>query len=193
MVFKKRKLVCGIGINDYNGNMSLNGSAIKSYAIWHAMLERCYSKKKQLKMPTYVGCSVCDEWIYFSNFKVWFDLNHNEDFELDKDILIKGNKVYGPETCRYVPKYINQLLVYSGRDRGNLHLGVSKHSSGKGYEMQCNDGYGKNIQHHHKTIEAAIADYSATKKMIVKKQAIRAFLDNSIKSDIYLALVRREF
>ena len=193
MILKKRKLVCGVGVNDYNGNMSVNGRAIKSYAIWHAMIERCYSFKKQLKMPTYIGCSVCDEWLYFSNFKEWYDANYKENFELDKDILIKGNKIYSPETCRYVPKYINQLLVYSNRTHKDLPLGISQSSSGKGYEMQCNNGYGKNIQHHHKTIEAAVADYSVTKKKVVKQQAVRAFLDNSIKTDIYLALIRREF
>lgn len=57
--------------------------------------------------PTYEGCTVCDEWLYFSNFKKWFDENYIEGFQLDKDIIIRGNKVYSPQTCCFVPKEIN--------------------------------------------------------------------------------------
>ena len=44
--------------------------------------------------------------------------------DLDKDILFKGNKVYSPETCVFVPHTINVLFLNSKKNRGDLPLGV---------------------------------------------------------------------
>ena len=83
----KKQLIFGIGVNDYDGHVRINGKIIKSYDVWHSMIERCYSKKSHKKRPTYIGCKVHKEWLYFSNFKKWFDENYIEGYELDKDIL----------------------------------------------------------------------------------------------------------
>ena len=189
---RKSKLVCGIGINDY-GSVTINGKLIKSYTVWKDMIRRCYNYKCQKRNPTYIDCYVCPEWLYFSKFKVWFDDNYVPGFDLDKDILIQGNKEYGPNVCRFVPHYLNSLLLDRGNFRGQYPLGVCKCKQRSGYLMQCNDGNGKQIKKYHKTVEEAVADYSVTKAKVVKQQAIRAFLDNSIKSDVYLALVRRSW
>lgn len=196
----KNKLVCGIGINDYDGSMRINGKRMLSYACWHSMLNRCYSAEYQTRFPTYIGCSVCEEWLLFSNFKVWYDENYKPRFQLDKDILFPGNKVYSPETCRFVPQYLNSLLTDRGAARGEYPLGVMALKPGSiqglintSYQAQCNNGYGKQIRKTFKTIEEAQHFYSITKKRVVKEQAIRAFLDNAIKTDVYLALVRREY
>jgi viroplasmin and RNaseH domain-containing protein len=61
------------------------------------------------------------------------------------------------------------------------------------YRASCSNGYGERIDKTFKTVEEAQAWYSETKKHIVKEQAQRAFLENAIKTDVYLALVRREF
>ena len=61
---------------------------------WYAMLNRCYNPLSN-RAAAYKNCSVCDEWLTFSNFKRWFDEHHVEGYELDKDILVKGNRVYG--------------------------------------------------------------------------------------------------
>ncbi len=197
---KKNKLVCGVGVNDYEGNVTENGKHIKSYNTWCSMLARCYSSKAQIKMPTYIDCSVCEEWLSFSNFKIWFDENYVEGFHLDKDILVQGNKVYSPEFCRFVPQYLNKLLTDCGNARGDLPLGVAEskpdHKTRKinsTYKALCNNGYGKLLTKTFKTIQEAVEWYSITKKLVVKKQAQRAFLENAIKTDIYLALVRREW
>jgi len=72
---KKNKLVCGVGINDadYEVQPIINGKRVMCpfYAKWVGMLERCYSEKFQNKWPTYIGCYVILDWIYFSNFKYW--------------------------------------------------------------------------------------------------------------------------
>ena len=111
--------VCGVGIIGNEKTKDENGETIKSYSVWTSMLKRCYSDKCQKKQPTYKGCCVCEEWLNYSNFKKWFNDNYyeieGEQMNLDKDILVKGNKIYSPETCVFVPKKINTLFVKSNK------------------------------------------------------------------------------
>lgn len=74
----------------------------KEYTAWHNMLKRCYSEKHLKKHPSYIGCSVCVEWHNFQVFAHWFEANYIDGTELDKDIILDGNKVYSPETCLFV-------------------------------------------------------------------------------------------
>lgn len=97
MMMKTIKLVYGVGINDLDVPFAMNGSNLKFYGTWNNMLNRCYSEKYQAKNPTYRGCTVCNEWLSLSTFKEWFDANYRTGMELDKDILVKGNRVYCPE------------------------------------------------------------------------------------------------
>ena len=109
-----RKLVYGVGINDadYQVNPTIDGSRVMcpAYSAWHSMIERCYSEKYHDKKPTYKECYVCDEWLYFLKFKSWMEKQDYKGKELDKDILIQGNKVYSPETRIFVDKTINVLF-----------------------------------------------------------------------------------
>ncbi len=197
---KKNKLVCGVGVNDYEEPVIVNGRKLDSYGCWYAMLRRCYSVKQQIIQPTYIDCSVCEEWLLFSNFKKFYDKNHREGFELDKDILFSGNKHYSPETCCFVPVYLNLLLLDRGRFRGDLPLGVSakKPNSKIGkitttYMARCSDGYGKSLTKTFKTLEEAQAWYSATKKRVVAEQVQRALDEGAIDQRIADALLSREF
>lgn len=91
------------GVGTTNGEpTSKGGFKLKSYVAWYGMLTRCYSTKYQEKHPTYLGCSVCQEWLHYPAFKYWFDLRYKEGYELDKDIKVEGNKLYSPETCLLV-------------------------------------------------------------------------------------------
>jgi hypothetical protein len=102
----------------------------KAYIKWRGMLERCYCKKYHSKKPTYIGCSVADDWHNFQNFAQWFYENNTESFELDKDILLKENKIYSPKTCCFVPSEVNVLFTKNIR-RGKYPVGVSLHREGK--------------------------------------------------------------
>lgn len=119
-----RKLKYGVGVTDV-----LNARYEKSYLIWNAMLSRCYNPESVNTNPTYIDCSVCNEWLIYSNFKAWFDDNYIEGYEIDKDILFKGNKIYSPQTCCFVPKEINALLTYRKRNNNGLPIGVSKNNN----------------------------------------------------------------
>ncbi len=70
------------------------------------MLQRCYSESYLNKRPSYRGCSVCEEWKTFSNFMAWMKNKNMENLELEKDILVPGNKLYSPETCVFVSRWI---------------------------------------------------------------------------------------
>lgn len=95
------------------------------YDVWSKMLARCYSKNYMEKKPTYIGCSVDERWYNFQVFAQWFEQRYKKGFQLDKDILIKGNKIYSPETCCCVPSRINSLFVKNDANRGELPIGSS--------------------------------------------------------------------
>ena len=129
--------VFGVGTTGLEPTRDENGELFDSYICWCNMLKRCYSAKFQEKYPTYIGCRVCDDWLYYPNFKNWYDENYyeinNKKSELDKDVLIKGNKIYSPDTCVFVPQFINKLFTKSQKRRGELPIGVSYYKASKKY------------------------------------------------------------
>lgn len=109
----KSKLVFDVGINDLpRGSTKLDGKAHKFYITWTNMLQRCYDPKWHARYPTYIGCSVVDEWKLLSNFKRWFDSNYIDGYQLDKDFVFTGNKVYSPQTVVLLVAIIQSVLVY---------------------------------------------------------------------------------
>ena len=145
-----RGIVAGVGINDAdyvvqkNENIVLNGKTKTKvvwrcpyYRVWCNMITRCYNKNSKLKYPSYKDCYVCDEWLTFSNFKSWMGQQDWEGKELDKDILFKGNKVYSPDTCIFVSRKLNTLLISSSPTRGKYPLGVSYHKRDCNYHVRC--------------------------------------------------------
>jgi hypothetical protein len=96
------------------------------YMRWYGMITRCYSEKFHRIYPAYVGCSVCDDWLYFSKFKAWMELQDWEGKQIDKDLLIEGNKVYSPNACIFVSEALNKSLVTRKLHRGLYPLGVTK-------------------------------------------------------------------
>lgn len=101
---------------------------IKCFKVWAGMIERGYSEKWKSRYPTYKEVYVCDEWHNFQNFYKWFMENYKESFmggwQFDKDILIKGNKIYSPSTCCFVPAEINILFTKRAKLRGDNPIGV---------------------------------------------------------------------
>ena len=126
------KIVEGIGINDspFVVQPIISEKQIKhpAYSVWRDMLVRCYSNRLKEKSPSYIGVTCCEEWLLFTNFAKWFKNNYIEGYQLDKDILVKGNKTYSPNTCIFVPQKINSFLTLRGNDRGNFPLGVDLHN-----------------------------------------------------------------
>lgn len=131
-----------VGIIGNKYPVSINCIKTKEYATWSHMLERCFDKKIKDKYPTYQNISCCNEWLYYENFYEWLHSQENFDkwyngkrWSLDKDIIIKGNKVYSPETCCLVPQNVNSLFTKSSTMRGNFPIGVIRR--GNRYIAQC--------------------------------------------------------
>lgn len=122
--------------------ISNNYTQTISYNYWYAMLRRVYSEKQLKLKPTYKQVEVCEEWLNYTNYKQWFDKNYytiqDQQMELDKDILDKGNKIYCPEKCIFVPHNINSLFTKSNKARGDLPIGVYFKKKNNKYCSQCN-------------------------------------------------------
>ena len=149
-LYKRNKLIHGVGINDADYNVyeheTVDGKdkivwVCPFYSTWKRMLERCYSEKCQLKNPTYIGCSVCEEWFTFSKFKSWMEEQEWQGKQLDKDLLIEGNKVYCPEYCIFVDHKINSFVTNRGNDRGECMIGVSWYKRDSKFVSRCNNPF----------------------------------------------------
>jgi hypothetical protein len=182
---KPIKLVYGIGLTDVAcvDNKQLN----KSYVVWTNMLCRCYSSKYQIKYPTYKDCSVHQDWQKYSVFKSWFDTNFKIGYQLDKDILVRTNKIYGPQFCRFVPRHINTILNSCISNRSVYGQGVTQ--KGNYFQVQCNiDGKKLMLGGYSNCIDAHLA-YKKIKENHIKETAKKAYYCNEIDIDIYNALL----
>ncbi len=159
------------------------------YYYWVSMLTRCYSERYQQKFPTYIGCSVDDSWHNFQNFGDWYDKNFNsktmQGWNLDKDILEKGNKIYSPETCCFVPQEINKLFL-KPKLKTDLPIGVFKLNNR--FVSQCNtDKKSRHIKCSN-TFEEAFQAYKEVKENYIKKIAIEYYSTGKIPLKVYNAM-----
>lgn len=140
---KKNTLIYGVGLNDadYPVKPVVNGmrDSCPFYITWVSMLVRCYSKNYQSKHPAYIGASVCNQWLAFSNFKKWMSTQDFKGKALDKDLLIFGNKIYSPEACVFVDQATNKFTTDSARSRGDYPLGVNLNRESGRFQARCNN------------------------------------------------------
>ena len=160
---KPKKLVCGVGINDadyvtqkfeffgrVNGKQKQKQKKVwvcPYYRAWGSMLERCYSAKYQERHSTYIGCTVSDEWLTFSVFKAWMETQNWEDKQLDKDLLLEGNKIYSPETCVFVTQMVNKFTTDSGAARGDCLIGLHWNKEKSRFQARCRNPFTKKREH----------------------------------------------
>lgn len=132
---RKNHLIFGFGVNDsteanskheFIDGKSVMVSRCKVYETWVQMLRRCYSEAALKKKPSYRGCFVCEEWKYFSNFKAWMETQDWEGKHLDKDLLVFGNKEYGPEKCLFINPKLNSFITETKINKGEYATGVCK-------------------------------------------------------------------
>ena len=127
--------VAGVGIL---GDFKVDVKS-KMYSTWVGMLKRVYTPRTELEVINYGDCSVQKEWLNIENFSEWFNVQNLENnWELDKDLLIKGNRVYSESTCIFLPQEINSFLTSRHNHRGAYPIGVTYHSRLNKWQAGCN-------------------------------------------------------
>ena len=188
--YGQRKLVCGVGVFDAPYAKTRDELTRKAYRDWNNMLQRCYGKSNFPSKPAYKECVVCEEWHSFLKFREWFDENYIEGCFLDKDVLIKGNKIYSPNTCSYIPSFINTLLLNCRSARGKYPIGAQKHKHGF-----CVKLYKQGEPHYigfYKNEKDAFLAYKKAKELYIQEVAQKYYNDGKITKRVYDALMRYE-
>ena len=158
-----------------------------SFQLWKNMLKRCYSEVSFKKSPSYEQCLTSETFNDYQQFKTWCNSQlgfGNTGWELDKDILVKGNKVYSEDTCCFVPKEINLLLVKRDKGRGDYLLGVDYHKNRKQFRARCSD---KHLGWFNTELEAFRA-YKQAKEAYIKEVANK--WKDQIDPKVYDALIK---
>lgn len=157
----------------YLGVTNNNNINKKSYIVWVNMLKRCHDKDFKNKHTTYKECYVCEDWKCYNNFNKWFEENYyeikDETMDLDKDILFKGNKIYSPDTCIFVPQRINKLFIKSDSLRGSCPIGVSKFKDK--FSSNLNKNGNRIFLGYFLTMEEAFYKYKEEKEKYIKEVA----------------------
>lgn len=124
--------VCGFGIkNEKYPCTYIDEKGVKKnrreYQIWQGMIARCYNKNSFAKHPTYEGCTIDESFRHYADFYEWCNsqIGFKEKFELDKDLLMKGNRLYSKDLCLFLPKEINVALTRRQKHRGICVIGVT--------------------------------------------------------------------
>ena len=167
--------VHGVGILGTKYQSKVNGVHTKEYELWTSMLERCCSITLKNKYLTYEGCEVSENFKSYEYFHEWCNKQigfDNKGWHLDKDLLIKGNKVYDENTCVFLPNEINILLTKRTALRGEYLIGVCWSKTNKAFKAQVskNKGKKKNLGLFKTELEAYNA-YKTAKEAFIKEQA----------------------
>lgn len=187
--------VYGVGIiGDWYQKYYLTN--MKEYKIWSSILQRCFDSKAKEKRQNYKDTTCCTEWLYFKNFYEWLHSQENfykwingNKLDIDKDILIKGNNIYSPETCLLIPHSVNSLFTKSNKARGSLPLGVVKH--GNRYQASSQNMLTNKREHlgTFDTPELVFNAYKKYKENLIKQVAQVEFDKGNIAKECYDAMM----
>lgn len=156
-----------IGEGEYSSKS--DGKTSVEYNIWSAMMVRCYDPSYHNKFPTYIGCSVSTYFLNYQNCAKWLNEQPNfgrKGFVLDKDLLVRGNKVYSPDTCCIIPQEINSFLAVKPKSNSELPVGITVSRYGKYLAKHSGDCLGS-----FKTLEDAFKAYKTAKENRAKQLA----------------------
>jgi hypothetical protein len=109
---------------------------------------------------------------------------------LDKDILFKGNKIYSPETCVFVPSDINILFTKTNAKRGDFPIGVTYNKKVGKYQSRCNVNSKLIHIDFFNTPEEAFFAYKIFKEKLIKHIANK--YKDKIPNNLYEAMLRYE-
>lgn len=167
-------VVWGIGVYDPKVLSRNDAPHLRRiYNLWKGMLRRATTGYAEYR-PAYSGVTVAQEFHHFAAFAAWVIEQVGwdaESYQLDKDLLRKGNRTYSPDTCVFIPGAINNLLTSRARMRGDLPVGVAAKSSGSKFAARLNvDGKKIELGEFDNPL-SAFAAYKAAKESNIKRMA----------------------
>lgn len=165
-----------MGVGPHNSS-----SQPKAYRHWTHMIQRCYVESEEFK--NYVDVWVNSEWHNFQNFTNWAlqQIGFDQDWQLDKDILVQGNKEYGPDVCCFVPARVNSLVIKSTAKGREMDKWGSIYFTLRGAK-------GERIYKNFKDRELGVAWYKTEREKIIKQVAdqYKNVLDTRVYEALYL-------
>ena len=182
---QQKGLIEGVGINDG----TYPTMKVKEYQLWRGMMCRCFNERELLKYHRYKGCTVSDNFKHYTYFYEWCNRQIGFGFDgwhLDKDILIKGNKIYSEDNCVFVPSEVNMLFTKSNSTRGLYPIGVSMNY--KKLRARCSvDGVYILIGSSYNTPNDAFYAYKEFKENYIKTVADRykSVIDQRVYEALY--------
>lgn len=178
-----------IGIGEYATSQERGNKSSPAYTAWSNMLQRCYCPKYHAKKPSYVDCVAHEDWHNFQNFAKWYEQQYRADgWQLDKDLIIEGNKLYSADTCALIPHQLNNLMLDRSAMRGDLPIGVSRNR--KRYQAELSVDGKKHKLGIYDTPEEAFEIYKFAKEANVRRMAEK--YRGLINSRVYEALINYE-
>lgn len=171
---------------------------IKTYHIWSMIVSRCTSDETKSRHPTYKDATIATEFLDYKFFQNWCDNQvgyGKEGYHLDKDIVLKGNKHYSPETCVFVPREINSFFLRRQKMRGDLPIGVclKKKADRKKVRYQATMSVSKGRTKwigEFDTVEEAFQAYKCAKEIRAKELAEK--YKGEVDERVYEALIAFE-
>ncbi len=137
---RPRNATLVVGVNDatYLPRKVIGGIMVSdpAYSAWRGMMQRVYDACQQIRRPTYIGVTVCDEWHKFSAFRIWWLKHQVDGYQLDKDLLSDAGE-YSPNACLFVPQWLNSFTTDSGAARGKHPIGVHFHNDKELFQARC--------------------------------------------------------
>ena len=161
-------------VMDIPKSVGRGGRCDPLYNKWNGMMQRCYNPKNKINKPAYEACTSSETFRHFSKFKSWYYSQigcEQEGWHLDKDILIKGNKVYSEDNCCIVPPEINIALANNKSVRGSFPQGVIYNSTKTRYRARIQRGHKWESLGTYDTPEEAFYAYKPVKEAHIKSLA----------------------
>ena len=188
--------LCGWGVNDATYNVSSRSApCCPIYRVWASMVTRVKNPAKQLISPAYVGTDICEEWRSFMSFRAWMIEQEWEGNHLDKDILEPGCRIYSPQTCAFVPAYVNLLTTGCTRKLNNP-IGVtfepesSKLRPFRAKVSTGRKGVTRRLGHFETALEAHSA-WQIAKAQVAEDALVRFGRESCFRTDVAEAISSR--
>lgn len=193
-------LIYGIGHSSKTKPIVIHGEKVKEYETWRGILKRCHDEQYLLKEPTYNGCIVSDDWLYYDNFYLWIIRQENYEkwkqggrkWAIDKDIKHKGNKIYSADTCLLVPQNVNSLFTNRKLHRGNYPIGVDYFAKLDKFRASCMNPFTGKQEYIgvFDSIDNAFKAYKKYKECIIHQVAEIEYCNRNITKECYLAMLK---